>query len=392
LVVSEVLAGWGVSPRTTERPDRPATLAALVRAARQSGDGLLPVGGGTALSAGGRPGPAEQIVDFSQLARIVRVIPGDLTVTVEAGASLASLHAALAEAGLHLPGGGSRRGTVGGLLASGFTTLEAGLQHGSLRERVLGLTVVDGHGVLSRSGGSVVKNVTGYDLHRVHAGPGGALGFLVEITLRLEPLPEDWRHLSVDAGSVGAADALWRRLRTEGPEPVAVQITPNRAGLGDSVRVDVHLAGDREVVESQSSWLRDRLGFQATEPAAGWEDGDVPEGHPGGWQAVVRTAAREWVGSVETLCGTPDTASELWHGVAAAALEGRWQYRIEREPAGATGELPAWSADPAALRLLARWKKSVDPAGILRPGSYSAEHLERAASFFDEASLVGGSS
>ena len=413
--MTEALAGWGVTPATTERPDRAAALCDVVRAARDAGEGILPVGGGGALSAGGRPGPAARVVDFSGLARIVRITPGDLTVTVEAGAPMTALHTALAEAGLHLPGGGSHHGTLGGLLASGFTTLEAGLQHGSLRERVLGLTVVDGHGVLSRSGGSVVKNVTGFDLHRVHAGPGGALGFLVEITLRLEPLPESRRHLSVTLDSLAAADSLWRRLRTEGPETVAVQVTPVGAAAGQPVRVEVHLAGDREVVESEARWLGERLGFEASDPAAGWEDGEVPGGDPGGWQVVVRSAAKEWAGSVKALgaiaeksgsalrwqalpalgavrvVAPAEAAAALGRGVVAEGLEGRWQYRVEREPAGSNEELPPWSADPAALRLLARWKKSVDPAGVLRPGSYSVESLERAADFFDASSLVGGS-
>ena len=413
MVVTERLAGWEISPQRTVQAESVEELCETVRGARAAGTMLLPVGHGLSLSAGGRPAPAESVLDMRRLSRVVRVIPGDLTVTVQAGASLAELRETLREVGLQLPGANAQSGTIGGLLASGYTTPEAGLLHGSLRERVLGLAVVDGSGVLSRSGGSVVKNVTGYDLHRVHAGPGGALGILVEITFRLEPMPERRACLRGVFDSLQAADGAWRDLRLLGPDPAAVVIAPSSPSGSSQAPLclDVHLAGDHEVVESDARWLCEQLGLELLpEESEGGVDLELSGGDPESWQVAVRTASAQWSESVmalQELCGPsgpaalrwqalpelgavraavpPADAERAWRGVAQAAKRGRWQYRVEGEPAGPPSAHPAWSARPEALRLLRRWKEAADPAGILHPGSYSVEALERSAAYFESA-------
>ena len=80
-----------------------------------------------------------------------------------------------------------------------------------------------------------------------------------------------------------------------------------------------------------------------------------------------------------------DTSAPDLGDLAAGAARGGPDYRVEDEWPALPAHLPRWSADPAALRMMARVKRALDPSGVLRPGSYSADSLERAATFFDRA-------
>jgi hypothetical protein len=73
----------------------------------------------------------------------------------------------------------------------------------------------------------------------------------------------------------------------------------------------------------------------------------------------------------------------VWEHAARAAVAGEAVYRVENQPAGLDSPPPAWSGQPAMLRLLARVKRAFDPEGTLRPGACSAERLERAAEYFE---------
>src|SRR6185503_10819360 len=130
-------------------------------------------------------------IDLSALSRILEHAPEDMTVTVEAGATLASLQRALASRGQWLPVDPPHpeRLTLAGLLdtnASG--PRRAGF--GTIRDYVIGLRVALADGRLIRSGGKVVKNVAGYDLMKLFIGARGTLGVIVEVTFKLLPLPE----------------------------------------------------------------------------------------------------------------------------------------------------------------------------------------------------------
>jgi FAD/FMN-containing dehydrogenase len=148
-------------------------------------------------------------VDLSTLARILEHTPEDMTVTVEAGATLAALQRALAARGQWLPidPPHPERLTLAALLdinASG--PRRAGF--GTIRDYLIGLRVALADGRLIRSGGKVVKNVAGYDLMKLFIGARGTLGVVVEVTFKLLPLPESETFVQVGCESLEAAERL----------------------------------------------------------------------------------------------------------------------------------------------------------------------------------------
>ncbi len=166
-------------PRTEEE------LASHVRAAASERRAVHSVGSGTKLHVG-PSAPADAVVIGTRgLARIVAYEPGDMVVTVQAGVRLADLQRTLAERRQWLPIDPPHAdATIGGVLA----TASAGprrLGFGPPRDHVLGMRVVDAAGVVTKSGGQVVKNVTGFDLHKLHVGAMGTLGVITEVSMKV---------------------------------------------------------------------------------------------------------------------------------------------------------------------------------------------------------------
>lgn len=400
---------WARPAARVERPADAAALAALLGDCARDGTPLLACGAGTALAAGGAPEAAEVVVSLERLGGIVDYAPDDLTVTVGAGASLAALALMLAERGQWLPGAPAA-GTAGGLVAAGFTAAEGRELYGLTRDRVLGVQVAGADGSLTRSGGRVVKNVAGYDLHRLHAGAGGAFGVLTEVCFRLEPMPERREVVTVAAESPAAAEAAWRWLRREGPDPAGLELEVSHEG---GARLRACFLGDDEPVRAaaaaaRTGWERwGTVGEEGPEAAAAAPGAlalrllTAPSGvfaaqaraaelaRSRGLAPSILSAAN--AGEVHVaLEGEAAALGALLADVAARARVGEWHYRVDDQPPGWTAGVPPWSAEPAALRLLARLKAAFDPRGVLRPGSYSAARLASAATFFERGSQGDG--
>jgi glycolate oxidase FAD binding subunit len=318
-----------------------------------------------------------------------------MTITVLAGTPVADIRRLVAERGQRLPGMPEDAGTIGGLVAAGWTAPEAREAHGTLRERLLGVQVADPAGRLTRSGGRVVKNVTGYDLHRMHAGAGGAFGVLTELTFRLEPEPEHRAEVKLAVADAQAAQEAWRWLRRDGPEVAFLVVRRTGSGLAITAHVEGDAEPAREAHERlESGWKR--FG------AIGARE-DEPESAPPAPRLAValRTAPAhslllfDQITGVRPVCnpnsgeirlfvtGSAEERTQRMRGFVQSAKGGGPAYRIDEEsPASLPPDLPRWSADPEALRMLARVKRALDPTGTLSPGSYSAEALERAAQSF----------
>jgi glycolate oxidase FAD binding subunit len=160
-------------------------VAEQVRDAAQSGDGLRILGAGTWLDAG-HPVRATRTLSLADDHGVVAYSPGDLTITVRAGTTLAEIADALRAHDQWLaldPEGGSAV-TIGATVATGSYGPAAGL-YGTVRDQLLGMTVVTGRGEIVRPGGRVVKNVAGFDLTRLMTGAWGSLGVITEVTLRV---------------------------------------------------------------------------------------------------------------------------------------------------------------------------------------------------------------
>lgn len=163
----------------------------LVRRAHQAGARLLAVGGGTKRAWVSRPTEPCIEMDMRGLNRVVEYSPEDMTITVEAGMTLGALRELLTANGqrVTLDPPNADRATLGGILAandSGPTRFA----YGTARDIVLGMNVIEPDGEIVKSGGKVVKNVAGYDLHKLHIGGFGSMGPIATATFRLRPLPE----------------------------------------------------------------------------------------------------------------------------------------------------------------------------------------------------------
>src|SRR6202049_2128861 len=186
----------GVVPSAIARPTSSAEVVEIVRFAKSEKLALIPCGRRTKLGIGMPPARYDIALDITGLNQIAYYDPGDLTLSVDAGMNLVQLAEALAQQKQFLPLAVPffDQCTVGGTIASNIgSALRPG--YGSARDFLLGAEFVNGAGTFTKSGGRVVKNVTGYDLHKLLIGSLGTLGAITRLNFRTFPLPEGYGPL-----------------------------------------------------------------------------------------------------------------------------------------------------------------------------------------------------
>ena len=306
-----------------------ARLVDQVKTARVANGHFRIVGGGTKDFFGnalqGEP------LNVRPLAGISSYEPTELVVSVRGGTLLADLEAALAEKGQHLAFEPPRFGessTVGGMIAAGLAG-PARAAAGSVRDHLLGATLLNGKGEVLSFGGQVMKNVAGYDVSRVLAGSMGVLGVICEVSLKVLPRPTATATLRFE---LDQAQAL-QKLNAWGGEPLPISASACWSGM-----LVIRLSGARAAVEAACR----QLGGEAIEPAwaaAFWQglrdQSDeffasalaAVKGGAALWRlGVPQTAAPitlpgeqlvEWGGAQRWLC-TPATAAQVREAATAA--------------------------------------------------------------------------
>lgn len=356
-----------------------ATSLADVRTALLDTAGPVAVAGaGTAAGWAGELGPVESVLDTTALTGVIVHNPGDMTVAVRAGMPLRVLQEELAEHGQHVAFDAARvadGATVGGLLA----TADAGpaaLVRGSLRDLVIGLTLVLGDGTVARSGGHVIKNVAGYDLAKLMHGSYGTLAVIAEVVLRLHPVPQAGATLAVDCPldeAVGIAALL-----LNGPhEPAALEWCSDGVLLIrlegtdgalparlDRLRAALDSAGASARSSDGSAWARHAALTRGTADTAVLRIGTRPSRLPALLATLPATAVTAGLGSGVATVALPPDAVPAAHA-AAHAVGGTSGLRAR--PAGAG---PAWGPPPSALPVLRALKDALDPQHRLGPGRF----------------------
>jgi glycolate oxidase FAD binding subunit len=226
----------------------PASAAEVAAALRRASDARqsIVIRGADTKSGWGRPASrVETILDMRRMNRILAHEHGDMTATVEAGASLREVNNALALHGQTLPLDPpfADRATIGGLLA----TNDSGPlrhRHGTPRDLVIGIQLATTDGVLSKAGGQVVKNVAGYDLSKLVTGSFGSLAAIVSATFKLAPLPAASKTLRIGARDAAAVAEIVRTVMASQLEPVAFEVVVGHRSL---------VVGHRSLVVGRSS-------------------------------------------------------------------------------------------------------------------------------------------
>ncbi len=361
----------GLEVAESLRPTDAAALADQVGDAAAAGRALLVHGAGTRFETGNPALRADVRLDTRGLSGIDELDADEGVVRAWAGTPLAELREKAVASGHELPFDPPGEGTLGGTLASAA----AGLRFANVRDAVLGLDVVLGSGEATRSGGRVVKNVTGYDLAKLHVGAFGSLGVITAAWIRLRPAPEAVRVFEGPAPDARASLA-------------AARLATARAAAIHDGRLIVELAGDAPSVEAD----RERLPVRE-ETAA--ERVDALRDVQGG-RAVLRVrvtgvasglpaaaACLEGAGGVTLslpaqglLYAAFDDSDPKALGAAleaagrAAGLAGG-ELRIERAPLAVRRAHDVFG-DPGPLRGIHRaLKQRFDPAGILNPGRFA---------------------
>ncbi|MDW8803393.1 FAD-binding protein [Streptomyces scabiei] len=355
---------------------RPATLAELRDAVRDGPARLLIAGAGTASEWGGTPVTHDAVLDITGLNGILAYEPSDLTVTVRAGTPLVALQEVLVARRQQVALDAARiscGATVGGLLA----TADAGPArhtYGTLRDCVIGITVVLADGTVARSGGQVIKNVAGYDLAKLFHGSLGTLGVIAEVTLRLHPLAEASRTVAAVCTPEQSFELAGRLIR-EGLEPVATQWYDGRL----LARFDGASAGVARRARA--------TGFEAADPSVWREVADTVLGEPGDTVFRMGTLPSLWPWVAERVGALTDTAPALTSAVGAGIHTARLRAgdpekftRLREDLAERGGstvvmrrgiDVPAWGPPPASVALMRAVKQRFDPSDRFGSGRFT---------------------
>jgi glycolate oxidase FAD binding subunit len=359
------------------------------------------VGGGTALGLGRPPRRLDAVLRTEHLTRIVEYAPSDQIIVVEAGLTLAALQRAVAahRQRLALDPPLAERRTIGGLLATnGFGPRRT--RYGSLRDLIIGVSLVRADGVLARGGGKVVKNVAGFDLPKMMVGSLGTLGLVATATFRLHPLPESDITLVARERTARGVRELVSAMRGAQLEPAAVAALLQ----GQRFEVAIRFEGFPAGVAEQRDRLRQLVGgpggacdvLDEAAAAAFWARHDAAR-TAGPFRAKVAMLPSAFEEFFERVFPTfraalseaafavyPTLGISFFSGVpsgdvaAAAAIAsarsflaaGGGSLVLEEAPDGVRAHADPWGPPPAAFELMRALKARLDPEGRLNPGRF----------------------
>lgn len=354
---------------------RPATVAEL-RNLVASSPAVYPVGGRTTLDVGLPPTKPGVAVDTTALNAVIDYPARDMTITVQAGITVAALQAELAKEGQWLPidVAAPERATVGGAVALNKSGPRR-FGFGTLRDYLIGVSFVADDGSEVKAGGRVVKNVAGYDLMKVQVGAVGTLGVLTQVTLKVKPKPEASAALAFGCSS-GELAAVLDLLHGSKSRPVAVEVL-NRAAWPAAASEWTVLVGFAEK-DSTVRWQRETLLAELKRDAV-----ELPADV---WGRVAALQIRPESRFISKLSVRPslvaDTLPRLPGLVHAHALTGvLWTHAddavdgavLRRCPVELKKARPVWGVPRGDWEMMRHLKQTLDPRNVFNPGRLFAE-------------------
>lgn len=381
-------------------PESEAQIVETLRCAARDGLALVPLGFGSKLGWCRPPERADFALSTRAIAGIVAYEPADGTLTARAGSTMAELATIARAGGNHLTPLVPRpeTSTLGGVLAAGQSGLDR-TRHGPIRNHVLGMRVALADGTLAKSGGRLVKNVTGYDLHRLYCGSHGTLCVILEATLRLFPLPEREVVVRTEGLALPAALECARVLSNAAVRLLALRIEAD-TDAAHGCTLSVVLAGSREVVE----WELDAV--NGILPDATHVDGEEAaravalllqcELDSGAWPHLHATARQSelaaQLAAVFTVVHSHDLAARVMIDPVVAAIDVHLRpahvdseviaalvrelrgaghsVALRRGPTAATEALDPFGDSSPGLEWMRRLKDALDPHGTFARGRF----------------------
>ncbi len=402
----------GLTPENVVKIASLDDLSAALSEANAAGSAVIPWGGGTRMSVGNVPERYTTALDLTGLSSNVIHEAGDLTLVADAGVTIAELGEILAKQGQRLPFDVPQpdRATVGGSVASNAAG-QSRSSLGGIRDWIIGIKVVLADGTVTKSGGRVVKNVQGYDLHRLHTGAFGTLGVAAEVALKVIPIPAQQSTVSAWFSSIEDAGEYAMQVFNGPAMPEALTVFAGGAAVSRLEKLDTSVdAGEASalVLSSVSGGKRaverrenDLTGLAGSTGANGYE---VLRGDDGAgvWSEAesgealrLRTTLkpRDAVkllaktlngGSPEQASGelqagfgtvTIDLASKDVQSVAAIRESARGyggEVVVERCPADMKSEIDVFGDLGDALSVMKSIKQRFDPNRVLNPGRFAS--------------------
>jgi glycolate oxidase FAD binding subunit len=394
----------------TDRPESVDALRHAVVTRANEGHALYPQGGGTALDYGGVPRAPGVAIDTRALGRVIDYPAADMTITAEAGITLAALRAVLAEKNqrLQMDAPDPDRATLGGVFATN-TRGPRSFGLGRPRDQIIGVSFVTGNGDLVKGGGRVVKNVAGYDFPRLLTGSMGTLGVITQVTLKVRPIPEASELVWVPFTSLDSAATALDRLNTSATRPVAVDLL-NRSGarvVGEALGLPVDewtLVLGFEDNAASVLWQVDRLmielgrtniviregadaeplwaaltAFQAAELgpiafAANVRPSSVPafvkDIDPGTWAVQAHAGNGIVRGHILETSGEAAAVGPEVDRLRAWAVRDGGNLVLTRCPTALKERLRVWGEPRPDWALAQAIKSTLDPRGLLNPGRF----------------------
>ncbi len=384
----------GIGPQVVIEPDSAEGVRAVLEWASREKLSVIARGAGTKLGWGRVPRSIDVLLSTAKLDTLIAHRHGDLTATVQAGASLARVNRMLAAHRQWIPldPPSADRATIGGLVA----TNDSGPRrhrYGAPRDLIIGVEFVRPDGVLAKGGGIVVKNVAGYDLPRLMTGSFGTLGVIVTATFKLYPLTEASRTVAVACSRRDELGTLAGRILASPLTPTAVEFATHPLRL--LIRFESIAASVEQQSDSASKLIRE-AGFEAEVIAGDDEEGlwtDLAVGDDDGRTLVkVSVLPAELATTLELidrLAGSQGYAAtgRAGVGVFLVSLGGELEFQkrvidglrqglpigrgsavVVRGSDALKNQVDVWGPIGDSLPLMRAVKQQFDPDGLLNPG------------------------